>query len=145
MRPSAVLSCVGVALLMTGLSAFAEEPGDCCWCDPNPNWGTEGSGDDPTLALDNRRGYGPENTHIEDPYDGRYFIKAHYFEDRGGGSTTVTARIWIDGVLAAEVSEVMTKRYAWDVGYIDWPEKTFTQQANDLEKPDHRSCWDPDD
>ncbi len=121
---------------------FLEKPGDCCWCNPNPNWGESGSGDDPELALDNRAGYGPENIRLDTPADGNYFVKVHYFEDRGGGTTTATVRIWIDGVLEDETSQVFDhQNRVWDVGYVKWPEGVFVEQENDLYKPDTKECF----
>lgn len=132
-------SDVDLHLIQDGYDLL-ERPGDCCWCNPNPSWGTTGSSDDPELALDNRVGYGPENIRVKTPTDGRYFVKVHYFEDGGGGTATATVRFWIDGELQEEVSENLTNNRVWDVGYVDWPEGAITMQANDLWKPSSKRC-----
>lgn len=93
---------------------------DCCWCNPNPHWGESGLGDDPSLSLDNRVGYGPEAVHIENPYQGTYGIFVHYFDDKGGGTSTATLRIYLDGVLINEEFEVMEQRDMWFVGDVTW-------------------------
>lgn len=132
-------SDVDLHLIQDGYD-FLETPGDCCWCNPNPSWGETSSSDDPELSLDNRVGYGPENIRVDDPYLGRYFVKVHYFEDSGGGTTTATVRWWLDGELEAEVSENITHNRVWDVGFVDWPEGAITMQANSLWKPDSKEC-----
>ena len=79
---------------------YFEVPEDCCYCNPNPNWG-EGSDelDDPVLALDNRVGFGPENINIEDPQSGTYYVRVHYFRDNSGGPTEATLSIYVAGEL----------------------------------------------
>ena len=49
--------------------------------------------------LDDRSGWGPENINIEDPADGDYEIRVHYFEDYGSDATTATVKVWLDGAL----------------------------------------------
>ncbi len=132
-------------LLQSGYS-FNELPGDCCWCNKNPAWGESGTADDPLLALDNRVGYGPENIKLYAPVDGDYPIKAHYYEDNGGGTTTATVTIWIDGVKKDSTSIALTHNDKWDVGYIRWPEGVFVE--NDTSEPSSAStknCWSPED
>ena len=93
---------------------------DCCWCNPNPAWGASGTSDDPSLSLDNRVGYGPEAVHIETPSEGTYGVFVHYFDDKGGGLTTATVRIYIDGTMIEETGLVMDERDLWYVGDIFW-------------------------
>lgn len=99
---------------------FYSLDGDCCWCNPNPNWGNPGNADDPSLSLDNRLGYGPEVIHIDSPYDGWYNINVHYFNNNGGGDTTATVRIYLDGVLIGQEAALMSNHELWDVGFIYW-------------------------
>ena len=93
---------------------------DCCWCNPNPHWGQPGTADDPSLSLDNRVGSGPEAIHIANPDTGTYGIKVHYFDDKGGGISTATLRVYLDGVLIAEEAQVMSQRDLWFVGEVFW-------------------------
>ena len=119
-----------------------EKPGDCCWCNPNPSWGEAGTGDDPTLALDNRLGFGPENIELEAPQDGDYYVKVHYYEDdSGAGTTTATVKIWLDGEKVSERSMVLTENQVWDVGYIRWPEAVFAVQDDVDSAGGNRDCY----
>lgn len=94
--------------------------GDCCWCNPNPSWGETGNEDDPNLSLDNRLGYGPEAIHITSPYDGDYNIMVNYFSNGGGGDSTATVRVYLDGILIAEEARLLSRRDLWNVGYVNW-------------------------
>jgi hypothetical protein len=122
-------------------SQFNQKPGDCCWCNPNPSWGSSGGGDDPILALDNRIGYGPENINLEAPANGDYHVKVHYYEDAGGGASLATVRVWIDGVQIDEASKNLTHNQVWDVGYVRWPEGVFAQASTDNYAAPSKQCW----
>ena len=106
---------------------------DCCWCNPNPAWGASGNGDDPQLSLDNRVGYGPEAIHIEYPYEGTYGIFVHYFDDKGGGVSTATLKIYIDGVLSATESMILEERDMWMVGEFLFSNSVGTFIASDVD------------
>lgn len=93
---------------------------DCCWCNPNPSWGASGTSDDPSLSLDNRLGYGPEAIHIETPSNGDYNIFVHYFSNNGGGTTTATVKIYLDGVLTTTEARQMSGTELWEVGFVRW-------------------------
>ena len=110
---------VDLHMVMEGYD-FYSYAGDCCWCNPNPSWGANGIADDPQLSLDNRIGYGPEEIEIESPYDGSYNIMVHYFAGNGNGDTTATVKVYLDGVVIAEESRILSPRDLWDVGYIYW-------------------------
>ena len=110
---------VDLHMVMEGYDFYSYD-GDCCWCNPNPSWGESGVFDDPSLSLDNRIGYGPEEIEIETPYDGSYNIFVHYFNGNGNGDTTATVRVYLDGALIAEESRLLSPRDLWDVGYIYW-------------------------
>lgn len=121
---------------------FFDNRGDCCWCNKNPNWGSSGSSDDPLLALDNVVGYGPEDLTVDDPADGDYHVKVHYFKDlQGSGNvTTATVKIWLNGELADTYSQNLTHNQVWDVGYIRWPQGVFAQVATEPYAAPRRSC-----
>lgn len=112
-------SDVDLHMVLEGYDFFSYA-GDCCWCNPNPEWGEEGGEDDPIFSLDNRIGYGPEEIHIETPVDGAYNIFVNYFDDHGGGDTTATIRVYIDGQMVAEEHRLLEQRELWDDGYIYW-------------------------
>ena len=117
---------------------------DCCWCNPNPQWGEPGLEDDPSLSLDNRVGYGPEAVHIETPSEGTYGVFVHYFDDKGGGTTTATMRIYIDGELIQETGLVMEERDLWFVGDLFWVNGmgSFYLSEEDVENEFMGQCYD---
>jgi hypothetical protein len=127
-------------LVQGGYKVF-ETPGDCCWCNTSPDWGLEGTSDDPRFAIDNLVGYGPEEIKINEPYNGDYYVRVHYFDDKGGGPTTATVRVWIDGAVVGEYPMLLTSGDLWQVGYIDWPEGTFTEEIEDVDGASRKTCY----
>lgn len=92
----------------------------------------------PSLDVDDRRGFGPENINIEGHGptkfvpDGRYTLAVHYFstaEQVSSWPTNVsnaTVRVYVYGLLAAEATRAMTaEKEVWIVGTVEWPAKTF--------------------
>lgn len=132
-------SDVDLHLVQDG-AAFYEIPGDCCWCNPNPSWGAAGEADDPDLSLDNTIGYGPESITLQTPYDGDYYIWAHYFSDNGGGTTTATVRIYVDGALEWEGSQILEHNDNWNVAYVRWPEGYVVELNESVDSASSRSC-----
>ena len=119
---------------------FGELDGDCCWCNPNPSWGESTDDDDPDLSLDNQAGYGPEAITLFAPVEDNYSVKAHYFSDQGGGTTTATIRIYLEGLLEHESSQVLTHNQVWNVGYIAWPDSNVIADGSVDEEPPRRTC-----
>ncbi|MCB9777113.1 MAG: choice-of-anchor D domain-containing protein [Alphaproteobacteria bacterium] len=119
---------------------YFESPEDCCFCNPNPRWGESGDADDPLLALDNRVGYGPENINIEDPVDGLYYIRVHYFIDNSGGPTEATVKIYVGGEEAATYSKVLTQNQVWDVAWVDTSDGSVIEDNADPYNSPHREC-----
>jgi hypothetical protein len=131
-------------LLQAGTALFAE-PGDCTWCNPNPDWGEAGdAADDPTLDLDDRSGYGPENVNIESPADDAFEMWVHYFEDNGAGAVTATVRVYLEGAEDFEASEVLERDQRWFVGTILWPEAVVSENETEpLVEGGRRNCYTP--
>lgn len=122
-------------------SEFFEEPGDVCYCNQNPEWGdTSSDADDPTLDIDVTTGHGPEHINIEDPAEDTYTIYVHYFLDNGGGPTTATVRIFLEGELAIEAYGLVENKEVWEVGTISWPDGTVTLSDADPVESTVRSC-----
>ena len=123
-------------------STFFDNQGDCSWCNKNPNWGGSGGADDPLLALDNIVGYGPEDLTIDEPADGDYHVKVHYFKDLlgSGAVTTATVRVFLNGELAGEYSRNLTHNEVWDVGYIRWPQAVFAAVDVEPYAAPRRNC-----
>lgn len=130
---------VDLHLIQEG-AEFGELPGDCCWCNPNPSWGESGTADDPDLSLDNTVGFGPESITLPSPYEGDYTVWAHYFSDSGGGTTTATVRIYVDGVKEWEGSEILTHNDAWSVAYVRWPEGYAVELNESVDSAAARGC-----
>lgn len=120
-----------------------EKPGDCTWCNPNPSWGSGGSGDDPRLDLDDRGGYGPENINIRTPASGRYEVAVHYFEEHGDGPVTATVKVFLGREIepVSIVSRSLERNDVWRVGLVNWPEATFGRYDTEPESAITRSCF----
>lgn len=113
--------------LADGEAALYDVPGDVSPCNKTPDWGTAGETlDDPSLDLRDEDGYGPESIGIDEPAEGQYTVRVHYFEDNGvlegtgGGATIATVRIWVRGALEEESSLMLTRNEVWDVGVVRW-------------------------
>lgn len=120
---------------------FFETPGDCSYCNPNPDWGGSGTEDDPSLDLDDESGYGPENINIPEPTAGTYFARVHYFNGHGDDEVTATAKVYVNGVLAVEESMVMNFDEVWDVAFINWPAATAVPEETDPYIAPTRGCF----
>jgi len=103
--------------------------GDCYYGHKNPDWDNSGgsSAGDPSLDVDDTWGYGPENiVLVAPPFDGVYQYKVHYYSDHGYGPSTVTVKIWINGVKVFEGNRTMSSGQVWDCACISWPSGTVT-------------------
>lgn len=111
---------------------FFQKPYDCYFDDPDPDWGeTAYPGDDPSLDRDDTDGYGPEHVSLAKPLDAHHYkVVAHYYDDRGHGSTNVTVRIYLSGQLRYEGIEPLARAGSgWDVATIDWPSGAITSSG----------------
>jgi hypothetical protein len=90
-------------------------------------WGEPGPDDNAKLDLDDLSGYGPENINIHEPADGDYYVKVHYYGTSNSDipTTTATIRVYIDGDLHTEVTQLLDRQDLWEVGYVSWPDKDF--------------------
>lgn len=100
-------------------------PFDVFWFNPNPTWDAANQG--PTLDLDSTDGSGPENLTFPGPAGtaknpSHYDVGAHYWNDHGWGPSYATVNIYIEGVLATNVTKVkLQPNDMWHVGRIHWP------------------------
>ncbi len=109
-----------------------DSPGDCSWCNMNPEWGAPGAADNPSLDWDTIPGFGPETTTIDSPASGSYRIQVHYYGQDGGTdcagpcpATTVNVDVYIGGVLADSFTGTLNDAGAvWDVATIEWPSQS---------------------
>lgn len=119
---------------------------ECNYCNQAPEWGEDGvSSDDPSLDLDDLSGYGPENININEPGNGEYPIRVHYFRENGAGATTVTVRVYFNSGSDPlyEGSKMLTYNQVWYVGDALWPEGVIRETEGEDAEPTtarKRSC-----
>ena len=120
------------------------EPSDCNYCNVNPDWGVEGVGsDNPSLDLDDVTGYGPENINLEAPTEGNYDMHVHYFRDNGAGAVVATVRVYLEGAVAYEASEVMEYDDRWFVGTVLWPDAVVAENEGEaITNGGQRGCYE---
>lgn len=103
-------------------------------CARNPDWFPMAPGANPSLDIDDRSGFGPENINFEGEGatkfvpPGVYTIAVHHFSNAAQVSSwptttsNATVRVYIYGFLAAETTRAMTEeRELWEVGTLRWP------------------------
>ena len=108
-------------------------------CGRTPNWFPQTPGANPRLDVDDTSGFGPENINIDGHGasrfipDGTYTVAVHYYATNAQTSSwptqvsTATVRIYIFGLLAAELTrEMQETAELWIAGAIHWPDQTVT-------------------
>jgi hypothetical protein len=107
-----------------------DQPFDCFWFNPHPNWGSldPAKDDDPGLDLDDTDGAGPENVNLNQPQDGMmYKVGVHYWNDHDFGPSLATVRIYIYSSLVFQLSDVeLVSHDMWEVADIAWPSGEVT-------------------
>ena len=106
-----------------------DEPWDCFWFNPNPEWGSidPDADDNPSLDRDDTDGAGPENINLDDPEPEVYRVGVHYWDDHDFGSSAVTVRVYYFGNMVFEWAGVpLVKHDLWEVCTIDGPTGTVT-------------------
>ena len=101
---------------------------ECSWRSPNPNWGNpDGAVDDnPSLDRDDTDGAGPENISLNMAEPGVYRVGVHFWDDHGFGDSTATLRVYVDGSLVYEGSQVLTTAMRfWEPITLTFPAGTF--------------------
>jgi len=109
------------------LAPWFNDPFDCYWFNPNPNWGSlsPAEDDDPSLTRDDTDGTGPELVAMFEPAAGSYRVGVHYWTDHGFGLSDATIRIYILGELTWEKTLLNMKELdLWSAALIHWPEGT---------------------
>jgi hypothetical protein len=98
------------------------QPLDCYYVNPTPDWGPAGPVGNPSLDLDDVNGLGPENLNVAQPEDLEYTLGVHYFDDHGQGTSRATVRVYFDQTLAYEYlsKPLTTKDQVWEVAVLDW-------------------------
>ncbi|TVQ87397.1 MAG: hypothetical protein EA397_18960 [Deltaproteobacteria bacterium] len=123
--------------LMRSGGVLYRRPGDCNYCNMNPNWGTASPLDDPSLDTDEIYGYGPETITIEEPYGDEYTIAVKFYGESGSSSciwncepTRATVRLFMDGVETHSWTRTLNEAgEVWEVARVNWP----STAVNDLD------------
>lgn len=101
--------------------SFFDSPGDCCYCNTNPDWGVSGqNNDNPFLDRDDLYGPGPENINLTAATDGEHEVVIHYFDSRGAGDVTVTVEVQVKGTVVATRTETLALGERWIAGRVNW-------------------------
>lgn len=101
--------------------SFLDSPSDCCYCNPNPDWGVAGqNNDNPFLDRDDLYGPGPETINLTAATDGEHEVVVHYFGSRGAGDVIVTVEVRVQGTLIASRTESLIESDRWIAGRINW-------------------------
>jgi hypothetical protein len=120
--------------LMRGGARLYQSPGDCNYCNLNPNWGGSGSLDDPSLDYDTIDGFGPETITIDQPAADTYTIAVVYYGEDGAPycnwscpPTVATVRLFMNGVEARSWTRTLREAGdVWMVARVDWPSQRIT-------------------
>ncbi len=105
-------------------------PSDCNFCNPTPEWGESGAHENPTLALDNRTGFGPEHITMSSPTEDEYDVWVYYFDDNGAGTVEANVQVWLAGSLAWEGAAEMSRREAWHAGTVSTVDGNFSENSD---------------
>jgi len=104
---------------------------DCYYGNRNPDWGDPGSDDDPVLKRDDLMGFGPETIGYPEPLELTYTLKVDFFAAHtpsGREPTSVTLRIFVDGLLRAEIVRKLSDQGTlWTAASVKWPEGAITE------------------
>ena len=107
-------------------------------CARSADWFPEAPGANPSLDIDDRSGFGPENINLQGEGPTKFVppetftIAVHYFSNAEQVSSwptttsTATVRVFVYGFLAAEATRAMVaERELWTVGRLAWPAQSF--------------------
>jgi len=114
-----------------------DQPFDCLWGNPRPDWGGDGpTDDDPYLDRNDTDGAGPELVHIDAPPAGvTYRLGVHSRDDHGFGPSTATVRVRRFGVLWVEIRRTLASKDRWFVGTFDPATGAFAPCDEQAEGP----------
>ena len=106
---------------------FFERPSDCCYCNPNPEWGVVGQPqDNPFLDRDDLVGPGPEKFNLSEAETGEYQVVAHFFSDTQNSPVDVTLEVSVRGTVVATRTDTMSANERWVAGFVDFNATTNT-------------------
>ena len=99
-----------------------DQPWDCFWFNPHPEWGSidPAADDNPSLDRDDTDGLGPENINLNDPEPETYRVGVHYWDDHKYGLSSVTVRVYFMGMIVWENAGVILEdKDLWEVCTIE--------------------------
>jgi hypothetical protein len=121
---------IDLHVLRNTQSLIFTAPDDCFYQNRKPDWGVMGdTTDDPELVRDALTGYGPEVFGYVNPVDTTYRVLAVFENEHLAPmpSSRVTVRVYLFGVLKAEVSRTLERGGAiWEVADVTWPSGDVT-------------------
>jgi hypothetical protein len=134
--------------LMNGGGTLYRRPGDCNFCNLNPEWGAPGPADNPSLDYDTIDGYGPETTTIDEPAPDTYTIAVKYYGMDGAAycfwscpPTLATVRLYMNGSEAKVWTRTMYDAGdVWTVARITWPSQAITD-VNSMTATSQTGCF----
>jgi hypothetical protein len=98
---------------------------DTYFSNREPDWFPDNPESNPSLDVDDNRGYGPENVNIETPLPGsEWRVFVHYWNKQTDGDafTLATLRIYAKGQLQGEFAQAFdTDELMWQAVQIEWP------------------------
>lgn len=115
-----------------------DQPFDCFWFNPNPNWGSfdPAVDDDPSLLLDSTDGSGPERLEYQTmEVDTLYRIGVHAWSDHGFGPIEATLVVSLGGELIYETSVTLKSQDFWEVATLHWPSGDLEVLQDDQGEP----------
>ena len=115
-----------------------DQPFDCFWFNPNPNWGSFDPmvDDDPSLLLDSTDGSGPERLEYGTmEVDMLYRIGVHAWGDHGFGPMEATIAISLGGEVIHQATVTLENQDFWEVATFHWPSGALELLVDDQGEP----------
>lgn len=131
-------------LLRPGAVLF-DQPGDCCWCNPNPRW-SDPVDERPLLDRNDRSDLGPEVIRLFRAKSGSYGVVVHYRgPDPTGPPAVAEVEITIFGRPGLLRTRTLGPGQRWSVGRIEFMETqrqgNFSADTLPLERPLVKRCF----
>jgi hypothetical protein len=105
-------------------------PGDACFCNPHPDWGTQGDpSDDPRLLADLAVGPGEERVTLPEGGRGTYRVEVVH---TGGADADAVVEVRVWGVRLARVRRRLGASRRWTAGAIRPPGAPVRFEPADL-------------
>lgn len=115
--------------------SYYDDPLDCHFGNPEPDWGVAGlADDDPELVGDDEGTEKTESILLPRPEEGVYTLYVHYYNQRDAtvSDTSPTLQINAEGYTLETLTapELESAGEVWVVGTLDWSTLTFTEDGS---------------